>query len=359
MAQTEKEAAAQFAQTVNSEAAEQEKAAQEAIEAAAKNPDVTAAFDALFGDEDGAGEAEEPVETEAVQEETPPEPEQKADTEPSLPVRQPTKQTTSTQESTEADTDIDPGLLAAAQLSGMDPEAIKTLYSADPEGTTKALSRLSAALDSSTQQMLTYGAFQPKSDTPSREDTPAASMTPELDKIVAKADELGDVMGPEFGSLLTALKKEVIEPLSHMREATAAAEQAALAREVTTIMDGFSGSFPSFYGDTSKGLSDGQVANRQRLVNLADQIDAGATVMGQPIPAAEALQRAHRMLTADLQMESARESIVSSLTKRSKQRVSRPNSTQMAPPASPQSEEAAMEAYRRKASEIGFDISGM
>jgi hypothetical protein len=83
--------------------------------------------------------------------------------------------------------------------------------------------------------------------------------------------------------------------------------------------------YDTFYG-TGDDLTPGDVANRQAMFELADQITAGRALQGLDTTVDEALTQAHLLVTEPIREKMVRQSIVSELKKRSNSLSLRPAS---------------------------------
>ena len=103
--------------------------------------------------------------------------------------------------------------------------------------------------------------------------------------------------------------------------------------------------YEDFYGSTKdengmhlydwRGiLSPGQQANRQAIIDLADQIISGAELQGREMSVAQGLELAHLSLTRPMVEGVVREKIVSEVKKRSKGVTLKPGGATTTPPGS-------------------------
>ena len=89
--------------------------------------------------------------------------------------------------------------------------------------------------------------------------------------------------------------------------------------------------FAKFYGTLDKGdmnwtgLSPAQIANRDHVCTLADQIIAGARLHGDPMSLKDAMERAHLVVSEPISESIMRTKIMKSVEKRHKARVIRPS----------------------------------
>jgi len=110
-----------------------------------------------------------------------------------------------------------------------------------------------------------------------------------------------------------------------------AADDTELMKQVNSFFNGDGMSqYESFYGSLDKdasdwqGLSPAQMANRDYVCTLADQIIVGAKLHGDPISLEDAMERAHLVVSEPIAETITRNKILKSVEKRHKARVVRP-----------------------------------
>lgn len=82
---------------------------------------------------------------------------------------------------------------------------------------------------------------------------------------------------------------------------------------------------------TNDHLTVDQGINREKLLDIANDIDTGVRLRGKGISVAEALQQAHNVLTVDMQTEMVRKDIMSKAKKRAKGVTLRASGTNVTP----------------------------
>ena len=110
-------------------------------------------------------------------------------------------------------------------------------------------------------------------------------------------------------------------------------ERQALGQQINTFFnDEAAKLYDDFYGTVEKGanwddtLIPGQVANRIAVIEMADQIFAGAESLGRAIEFEEAMQLAHMSVSAPMKERVVRERITKEVTKRGKTLTLKPSS---------------------------------
>lgn len=158
----------------------------------------------------------------------------------------------------------------------------------------------------------------------------AANQSATLDSLYKELDKFSEVAGSEMVErFIKPLKNEVLEPLRDVVQFVNEARQRAVADEANTAMSKIAvGDFAETYGNPEK-LTPVQENNRKLLYDAADRIMAGARAHRVPMKVTEALNRAHLMLTANIQIansqRTARKEILSKVKQRATQITSRPS----------------------------------
>ncbi len=87
--------------------------------------------------------------------------------------------------------------------------------------------------------------------------------------------------------------------------------------------------FEEYYGNTKSvdwsGLTGDQYANRQAIVNRADEILSGAEFLGRDMTVREAVELAHIEVTAPLMQQIVRQDLVKKVQKKAKGATLRPS----------------------------------
>lgn len=246
---------------------------------------------------------------------------------------------------------LDPNLRFAAEQFGWTADKIDKLYAADPELATSTFENLLNAFTNL-----------------SRQNNPAASMTPQgnpaaqqqavsrLDKLYSDLKSFAAENGEPLADHFKAIHEEVIVPFRQMQAELAVQKQQAVRAEVNTVVNDLGKQFPAVYGSGDKATLV-QQQSRQQLYTLADQFRAGASLQGKEMSVADALKRAHLVLTADQRIAEGRKQVVQQVQKRSKAITARP--TQRRNPSAmgvSKGESAAAEAYERRANELGIEV---
>lgn len=268
----------------------------------------------------------------------------------------------------DAPVDLDPNLRFVAQFYGWKDDRIDKLFAADPELATETFSQLLNAFQAMSRQQ---GVGLPSQQQRTQTSAPTAAQPPvtpgsHLEQLFANPKAFADANGEQLGQLLVGLQQEVYQPLrTAMRQvAQIQAEymvqkQQAVAAEATTATAGLAQKFPEVYGVDSAKLNLFQQQARQNLFTVADQLRAGAYQQGKEMTVSDALSRAHLIVTAGKQQAAARKEVRNQVQQRSRKITARP--TQRANPRGAgvaKGEQAAIEAYQTRASELGIGIDG-
>lgn len=228
--------------------------------------------------------------------------------------------------------------------NGWKPEEVAEFYKASPKQALKVFEKLHASTNDLSRQFAEIGRTriemrkQPQDGSGTAE-KPAAVIDIEA---IRKAD-------PD-NPLLPALEgmNKVLTQLTTRREAEPPQRQQANAQEdiaLATQVMSFLGSdqmklYGDFYGPAydadrmptfdGRGLTPGQRANRDALLEQADAIWVGAKEHGRNLTVPEALGLAHSLLTDGMRTEKVRQELVSKVKQRSKGMTLRPGKSKPA-----------------------------
>jgi len=225
----------------------------------------------------------------------------------------------------------------AAIHIGYKPEQISKLYDTDAEGTLEFLKQNYEAVNNLSKQFANLGRTanelrQKQAATQQVQTQQPVVQKPELDMKKLREQYEDDPFGATIEAIkVLTVKPEqppAVEPVAQVIQPDRVAfeEQAAALQQLHQFFEtedmevykDFYGSVPMENMFDWRSLPSGQLANRQALVNLADQIIAGHELQGKQISTAEGLQLAHLVITEPIREQVVREQIVSSVKKRNK-----------------------------------------
>lgn len=264
-----------------------------------------------------------------------------------------------------APADLDPNLRFVAQFYGWDDAKIDRLFAADPEMAEHTFGQLLTTFQAMSRQQ----GVQAPSGQRMQPGTPGAAQQPalqvsQLEQLFANPKAFADANGEQLGQLLVGIQREVYQPLKTALQQVAQIQaeymvqkQQAVASEATNATGNLAQKFPDVYGNDPAKLNFFQQQTRQNLFTVADQIRAGAYQQGKEMSVTDALNRAHLIVTAGKQDASARQQVRQQVTQRSRKMTARP--TQRTNPAGrgvAQGDQAATDAYRTRAAELGMEI---
>lgn len=250
---------------------------------------------------------------------------------------------------------LDPNLRFVAQQFGWTDEKIDKLNKADPELAADTFTQLASAYTNLSRQYVVPQGQPPAAPQPvAQPQAPASKLDQLYADLSSFAEENGDTI---VERLLKPLRDEVIEPVRRMQAALEVQQQAAVRAEVQSTLSALTGQFGDVYGKDDATLTPQQQQSRVNLAGIADQIRAGAKMQGRELSVKEALNRAHLIVTADRRDEAVRTQVRDQVQKRNRQITARPTARQ-APKAAlgKRSDNAAMEAFERRASELGIEV---
>jgi len=234
-------------------------------------------------------------------------------------------------------------LLRAAHYNGWTPEEISEFYEASPTQALKTLEKMHKSMNDLSRQFAQAGRVRVQ-----QQQRRQPEVQPETKdfidlKALREADPENDLL-PIVEGLNEALKelrggsKKPADP-----EPANQQMDLSLAQQILTFLGSDRmKTFEDFYGSafTEEGMPDfegrnmtpGQAANRRALIDEADALWLGSEMHGRELSVAEALEKAHMLLTENVREERVRKELVGKVKKRGKGVTLRP--TKNRPPAS-------------------------
>lgn len=256
-----------------------------------------------------------------------------------------------------------------ANANGYSDERIDRIHKADPELAQEIFGKLA---DDYTALSRQYAAGPGSQVAPvaqqAQQQTPAPA-------VVSPVAELAQLFTPEGLSafaeangeelvekFMKPLHKAVIEPMQRMQAfyegeqaKLAVREREVIATQATQTFDGLSEKFSGLYGKGVELTRDQQGA-RDQVARLADAIRTGASTQGIEMSVKDALTRAHLVVSAPQAKQTARREVIESVQKRSSQITAKPTQRRTPAQSGGRSEQSAMEAYSRLATELGLEV---
>lgn len=252
---------------------------------------------------------------------------------------------------------LDPNLryFASTALKWTD-EKIDKLFKADPELATDTIQNLAATYKNLSQQLLQPQTSQVAPVTPAVEKPLAqpASPTSKLDHIYANLNEFAEANGEELTEFIKALKAEIIDPWRTEQAKIEARTNELSKTEARQTFGTLSTKFTDLYGEQGKARSPEQQTAVADLAEVADQLRAGAKARGQDLSVADAINRAHLLVSHEYTQQTVRKSIKEQVQKRAKGLSARPTQRSNPVLSSGKSREAAKDALTRKAADLGI-----
>lgn len=258
---------------------------------------------------------------------------------------------------------LDPILRHAAHRAGWSDDEIDELAKASPDVAERQFRRVLDAYNDLSRRYGQFGQQPPQQQPPQppRQQSQDAPSTEQdlLGRLYGgpeKVAELKEKYGPEmFDELLRPMLQPVQEMMGHYQ----AQQDQAVAREVNGFFGDLPETFGDLYGSNDKGFDEKQREMRLKVCEQADIIHDGAMRQGIDLPIRECLERANMMVAAEHLGSLERKRILSEARKRSKQRTRKPSQRggSSGRDANKRSDKAAMEAYARRAKELGIDTS--
>lgn len=274
---------------------------------------------------------------------------------------------------------LDPALRHAARRAGWEDGEIDAFIESAPDQAEATFHRLKRSYDDLTTRYAALGAQNPgqaaQPDSGAQQPQAPASQTPPSPPATAQQtnDLLEQLYSPED---LRALRQEfdtktlqrLVSPLlAHRSSQLDPRVQAVIndyeARAAWSTQQEISGfwtkTVPSEYQEIygSKDATQQQYDLRLEVARLADQIRTGAAIHGEDMSVSDALEMAMHMHATPHLGAIERRKLTQQVSRRSSQRTARPTQRSGRPDSTPaKGEDAAMDAYRQRAAELGIDL---
>jgi len=264
--------------------------------------------------------------------------------------------------------ELDARLQQAAERAKLTPENIAAMGDAAPE----VLRRLADGFDAVSSDFAALGRKASGEPGP-MEQGKAGAEHEEAPKGAEKKGEedftfpMDDADREAFGELT---EEKILKPaasaintlrgqLEEQRQAMRQLASVLALREADSFFATAAKDYGEMFGEGEINALDpnsDQAKARMGLLEEADMILSGAAAKGRQMSVREAMNRALAISTKGQAEERAREQLNSKVKKRSRQRIRRPTSRTI-PDKKQTSDDAAMEAYEKKAAELGVSLS--
>jgi len=253
------------------------------------------------------------------------------------------------QEADDKTMEIPSSIYRALVHSDWKPEDISTFYEADPERAMKVFERIYKTTNSLSRQFAEIGrtransvakAAANESQQKLKQDVPADF----VDIKVLREMDPDNPLLPVIEGMNKALSESLGRKQNNVQESASShidtdsqvQSKMALATQVLTYLGAETMSqYKDFYGPAfdenrlpvfdNSSLTPGQVANRTRLIQMADEIWYGASEHGCNLSVHEALDMAHLLLTEPMRKQQIVSEVASSVKKRAKGITLRPS----------------------------------
>lgn len=225
--------------------------------------------------------------------------------------------------------------------NGWTPEEIAEFHQANPKQAMKVFEKLHQATNDLSRQFAEIGRTRinlerQKSQPPAKEEQPPESF---IDvEALRKQDPDNPLLSVVEGMNKALLKLTAQRPVEQpqQRHQAQTQEDIALATQVMTFLGSDQlKTYDDFYGPAydearmptfdGHGLTPGQRANREALIEQADAIWVGARQHGRNLTVPEALGLAHLILTEPMRTQKVREELTSKVKQRAKGMTLRPS----------------------------------
>jgi hypothetical protein len=278
---------------------------------------------------------------------------------------------TATQSETPAETtqseegpQIDQSLLALAVQEGANQADLDELVKSDPERANVLLTELQNEVNKETLRALqgqpssTEQVGQSQQSATSEEAKVSAleELLTSEDALAAAKEEHGETYVEKYLLPLAEQAKAYRsdrEFIAQARQEMEVQKQQALVQQLNSTFTSFGKGYEDFYGGDVAKANDEQIANRESVTKIADQLRVSDLMLNRPEqPIQNYLTKAHAVVSADQVRAAARKEIISQIKTRSNSTTAKPNRSRSSAVSSP--DEAAMTAFDRKANELGL-----
>jgi len=248
--------------------------------------------------------------------------------------------------------------------SGWEPEKVSAIYEKDPELLLELAEKAYSDVNNLSQQFAQLGRnrieMERRRAEQQAQSQPQQSQQqgPDLAKLKEQYDD------DPFGATVELLKffGQQSQPQQQQPQQALPKEQFQEDLALTQHIINFFGNkemepYNDFYGSTYdenghpyidvSHLTPGQQANRQRVLQIADHIIAGAEFQGEQMPIQQALSMAHMMTTGPIAKQIARKELVSQVKKKAKGVTLKPNSRKVQPPKRKEGEGKPEEQFEK------------
>jgi len=221
--------------------------------------------------------------------------------------------------------------------NGWKPEEIAEFYKANPKQAMKVFEKLHQATNDLSRQFAEIGRTRinierRKSQPETKEESPQSFIDVEA---IRKQDPDNPLLPIVEGMNKALTQLTVREPAEQLRQQARQQEDVALATQILAFLGSDQMKmYNDFYGPAyddariptfdGHGLTPGQRANRNALLEQADAIWVGAREHGRNLTVPEALSLAHSLLTDGMRTQQVRQELVSKVKQRAKGMTLRP-----------------------------------
>lgn len=262
---------------------------------------------------------------------------------------------------------LNPLLMQAAKRSGLDDSEIQEFVKTDPNLAVKTFTRLAQSFNNLSAQFAQLGQ-QHLSQTGESTLVPTGVKTPPPsgNGHDAQMDFLRELYGEErlreFSDrydeqFVDTVLKPLVRPIEALHQQSQSNQRDQVVGHIRQFFNGLTDDFHGLYGKQGEQLSDEQRGNREKLAMLADQIRTGASLQRIDMTVPEALRQANQMFAMEHISALERKRLTKAVQKRSQQRTHKPSHSDRVNSkgaSAPRSTQSAIEAYAKKAREIGF-----
>ncbi len=257
---------------------------------------------------------------------------------------------------------LDPLLMHAARRAGLSDEDVSSFHGSDPDIAERMFRRFKEQQDGLSAEYGRLGAQQrtvaDRDEAQAVATKPVEGGTSPLERVYGKdkLEALREKFDPE---LIDEIVGPILAPVAAMMQQQEEINLQAVSREIDSFFSGLDEGLGNLYGQSSD-VTDEQFGRRESLGRLAGQIQDGAALSGLNLSTSECLERALGVHAREHLGELERKKVTRQVRKRSESLSHRPTQrrTRRGAPTSPEAaDEAAAQAYKDRATEIGFGLN--
>lgn len=276
---------------------------------------------------------------------------------------------------------LPPVLRHSAHRAGLSDEEIDALWAENPERATQEFQRYLRSFNEISTQFARLGQQRLQGNQPQQQQQaqPQRQQRQQPPQQQPSGDPLDELFSEEslaelsqsegqiiVDRVLRPLQQHLVGPVRQMQahvqrmvEREQRMHEESLRREVVQTFDGLEKDYGDMLGSMKKGLSNEQKQARGQVLQVADAILEGHRAQGLELTIRDAMDRALAMVVAPRLAEIERTNLRKQVQKRQSGFTARPTQrrvAQVSGEGADRSDSTAIEAYSRRAAELGMSL---